>query len=592
MKIRLNSLYLIHNLSQVSMEIQNTDDGKAKFLVGQLGVYDHKLELSSYKYPTLDLLNNSGVETNLAIEELDNAKRTIVETLGYAKIEVTHIKATVGPRAILYEIIPAPGVRIAQVMNMEADLALRLGLDGIKVIGAIPGKGTIGIEAPHIRPTVISLRSVLATEKFLTEDMELPLALGRTMANELFMLDLAKLPHLLIAGSTGQGKSVTLNATIASLLYKKHPSELKLILIDFNKLEFSPYRKIECHFLAKLPDTPDAIVSDIKSAVDVLTSLNIELDQRYELFGSAQVRNLNEYNQKFISRKLDDPAIPRYLPYLVVIIDEYADLITSENAVEGLITRLAQLGRSAGIHLIISTQRPSVKIITGDIKANFISRLALRVATSIDSRTIIDDGGAEKLKGEGDMLCYTGNNIIRLQAAFIDTSEVEKLVDFIGNQRGYSSAMYLPKYIDENIRVLEFDPDSLDPLFEDSAQLIVLHQQGSASLIQRKLKLGYNRAGRIIDQLEAAKIIGPFEGSKARDVLFSDEYSLGVYLEVLRSGKMPDTHSEPAATFIQQEREKQDRTLSEVLPRTDPRPEISQPEVPRKKTFFERLFKL
>lgn len=573
------------------MEIQNTDDGKAKVLIDQFGVYDQKLELSSYKYPTLDLLNNSGVETNLAIEELDNAKRTIVETLRYARIEVTNIKATVGPRATLYEIVPAPGVRIAQVINIEADLALRLGLDGVKVIGAIPGKGTIGIEVPHLRPTVIPLRSVLATEEFLTADMELPLALGRTMANEIFRLDLAKLPHLLVAGSTGQGKSVTLNAIIASLLYKKHPSELKLVLIDFNKLEFSPFQKIERHFLAKLPDAPDAIVSDTRSAVGVLTSLSIELDQRYELFGNAQVRNLQEYNQKFITRKLDDPAIHRYLPYLVVIIDEYADLIISENAVEGLITRLAQLGRSAGIHLIISTQRPSVKIITGDIKANFISRLALRVATSVDSRTIIDDGGAEKLKGDGDMLCYAGNNIIRLQAAFIGTSEVEKLVDFIGNQRGYSSAMYLPEYIDENIRVLEFDPDELDPLFEESAQLIVLHQQGSASLIQRKLKLGYNRAGRIIDQLEAAKIIGPFEGSKARDVLFADEYSLGVHLEALRSGKKSETQSKPADSFIQQEKEKQDRTLSGVSPFTNHQPETSQPEVARKKTFFERLFK-
>lgn len=573
------------------MEIQNTDDGKAKFLVDQFGVYDHKLELGLYKYPILDLLNNSGVETAVTVEELASAKRTIVETLHYANIEVTNIKATVGPRVTLYEIVPAPGVRIAQIMNMEADLALRLGLDGIKVIGAIPGKGTIGIEVPHMRPAVISLRSVLATEKFLKEDMELPLALGRTMANELFMLDLAKLPHLLIAGSTGQGKSVTLNAIIASLLYRKHPSELKLVLIDFNKLELSPFRKIERHFLAKLPAAPDAIVSDIRSAVDVLTSLSIELDQRYELFGNAQVRNLEEYNQKFINRKLHDRAIHRYLPYLVVIIDEYADLITSDNAIEGFITRLAQLGRSAGIHLVISTQRPSVKIITGNIKANFISRLALRVATSIDSRTIIDNGGAEKLKGEGDMLCYAGNNVTRLQGAFIGTSEIEKLVDFIGNQRGYPSAMYLPEYIDENLRVLEFDPDALDPLFEESAQLIVLHQQGSTSLIQRKLKLGYNRAGRIIDQLEAARIIGPFEGSKAREVLFADEHSLGVYLETLRSGKMSETHRKPVASFVQQEMEKQDVPLAEVLPFTAHRPETSQPEAPRKKTFFERLFK-
>jgi S-DNA-T family DNA segregation ATPase FtsK/SpoIIIE len=521
------------------MNIEKSDDEKAKSLVEQFGTYDHKLELASYKYPTLDLLENYG-SNKISVDstELEANKNKIVETLNHYNIEIDKIKATIGPTVTLYEIIPAPGVRISKIKNLEDDIALSLAALGIRIIAPMPGKGTIGIEVPNQHPEMVSMRSVLATEKFQNNTMDLPIALGKTISNEVFIADLAKMPHLLVAGATGQGKSVGINAILVSLLYKKHPSELKFVLVDPKKVELTLFRKIERHFLAKLPDEADAIITDTKKVVNTLNSLCIEMDQRYDLLKDAQVRNLKEYNAKYVSRKISDPEKHRYLPFIVLVIDEFADLMmTAGKEVEQPIARIAQLARAVGIHLVIATQRPSVNVITGTIKANFPARLAFRVLSKIDSRTILDAGGADQLIGRGDMLLSTGSDLIRLQCAFVDTPEVEKISDFIGNQRGYPTAMFLPEYVGEGeagSSAKEFDPDDRDPMFEDAARLIVLHQQGSTSLIQRKMKLGYNRAGRIIDQLEAAGIVGPFEGSKARDVLYPDEYSLERHLETLQ----------------------------------------------------------
>ena len=519
------------------MNIEKSDDEKAKSLVDQFGTYDHRLDLASYKFPTLDLLENYGSnKISVHADELEANKNKIVETLNHYNIEIDKIKATIGPTVTLYEIIPAPGVRISKIKNLEDDIALSLAALGIRIIAPMPGKGTIGIEVPNQNPEMVSMRSILETEKFQNTTMDLPIALGKTISNEVFIADLAKMPHLLVAGATGQGKSVGINAILISLLYKKHPAELKFVLVDPKKVELTLFRKIERHFLAKLPDEADAIITDTKKVVNTLNSLCIEMDQRYDLLKDAQVRNLKEYNQKFINRKIADPEKHRYLPFIVLVIDEFADLMmTAGKEVEMPIARIAQLARAVGIHLVIATQRPSVNIITGTIKANFPSRLAFRVLSKIDSRTILDAGGADQLIGRGDMLFSTGSDLIRLQCAFVDTPEVEKVSDFIGNQRGYPTAMLLPEYVGEGeaSSSKEFDPDDRDPMFEEAARLIVMHQQGSTSLIQRKLKLGYNRAGRIIDQLEGAGIVGPFEGSKAREVLYPDEYSLERHLETL-----------------------------------------------------------
>jgi len=521
------------------LSVEKTDDDKAKDLVSQFGVYDHRLDLASYKFPHLELLENHGSnKISVNAEELEANKNKIVETLNHYNIEIDKIKATIGPTVTLYEIIPAPGVRISKIKNLEDDIALSLAALGIRIIAPMPGKGTIGIEVPNSNPEMVSMRSILSTEKFQNTTMDLPIALGKTISNEVFIADLAKMPHLLVAGATGQGKSVGINAILVSLLYKKHPAELKFVLVDPKKVELTLFRKIERHFLAKLPDDGDAIITDTKKVVNTLNSLCIEMDQRYDLLKDAQVRNLKEYNTKFVNRKISDPEKHRYLPFIVLVIDEFADLMmTAGKEVEMPIARIAQLARAVGIHLVIATQRPSVNIITGTIKANFPSRLAFRVLSKIDSRTILDAGGADQLIGRGDMLFSTGSDLLRLQCAFVDTPEVEAISDFIGNQRGYPSALYLPEYVGEGeagSSAKEYDPDDRDPMFEEAARLIVLHQQGSTSLIQRKMKLGYNRAGRIIDQLEAAGIVGAFEGSKARDVLYPDEYSLERYLETLQ----------------------------------------------------------
>jgi len=523
------------------LNIEKTDNDKAKELVEQFGAYDPKLDLAKYKYPTLDLLENYGSnKISVNSEELEANKNKIVETLNHYNIEIDKIKATIGPTVTLYEIIPAPGVRISKIKNLEDDIALSLAALGIRIIAPMPGKGTIGIEVPNQHPEMVSMRSILSTEKWQTNTMDLPIALGKTISNEVFIADLAKMPHLLVAGATGQGKSVGINAILVSLLYKKHPAELKFVLVDPKKVELTLFRKIERHFLAKLPDEADAIITDTKKVVNTLNSLCIEMDQRYDLLKDAQVRNLKEYNAKYVSRKISDPEKHRYLPFIVLIIDEFADLMmTAGKEVEMPIARIAQLARAVGIHLVIATQRPSVNVITGTIKANFPARLAFRVLSKIDSRTILDAGGADQLIGRGDMLLSTGSDLIRLQCAFVDTPEVERISDFIGSQQGYPSAMYLPEYVGEGEAsgTKEYDPDNRDPMFEDAARLIVMHQQGSTSLIQRKMKLGYNRAGRIIDQLEAAGIVGPFEGSKAREVLYPDEYSLERYLETLDKPK-------------------------------------------------------
>jgi S-DNA-T family DNA segregation ATPase FtsK/SpoIIIE len=523
-----------------SFTIEKTEEeAKAEELVEQFGNYDPTLDLASYKKPHLDLLENYGSnKISVNADELEANKNKIVETLNHYNIEIDKIKATIGPTVTLYEIIPAPGVRISKIKNLEDDIALSLAALGIRIIAPMPGKGTIGIEVPNLHPEMVSMRSILATEKFQQTTMDLPIALGKTISNEVFIADLAKMPHLLVAGATGQGKSVGINAILVSLLYTKHPAQLKFVLVDPKKVELTLFNKIERHFLAKLPGEADAIITDTKKVVNTLNSLCIEMDQRYDLLKDAQVRNLKEYNEKFIKRKLNPNNNHRFLPYIVLIVDEFADLMmTAGKEVEAPIARLAQLARAIGIHLVLATQRPSVNIITGTIKANFPARLAFRVLSKIDSRTILDSGGADQLIGRGDMLLSTGNDLIRLQCAFVDTPEVDRVSEFIGNQRGYPEAYQLPEYIDENAESTrgDFDPDDRDPLFEDAAQLIVTHQQGSTSLIQRKMKLGYNRAGRIIDQLEAAGVVGPFEGSKAREVLLPDQYALEQFLNNLNN---------------------------------------------------------
>lgn len=510
------------------------EEKKAHELVEQFGMYDPTLELSNYKNPPLDLLENHG-SNKIAVnaEELEANKNKIVETLNHYNIEIDKIKATIGPTVTLYEIIPAPGVRISKIKNLEDDIALSLAALGIRIIAPMPGKGTIGIEVPNQHPEMVSMRSVLATEKFQNTTMDLPIALGKTISNEVYIADLSKMPHLLVAGATGQGKSVGINAILVSLLYKKHPSQLKFVLVDPKKVELTLFRKIERHFLAKLPGEEDAIITDTRKVITTLNSLCIEMDLRYDLLKNAHVRNLKEYNQKFISRKLNPNEGHRFLPFIVLIIDEFADLMmTAGKEVETPIARIAQLARAVGIHLVIATQRPSVNIITGTIKANFPARLAFRVLSKIDSRTILDTGGADQLIGRGDMLLSTGSDLIRIQCAFVDTPEVERVSDFIGSQQGYPSAWLLPEYLDENAEssARDFDATDRDSYFEEAARLIVMHQQGSTSLIQRKLKLGYNRAGRIIDQLEAAGVVGPFEGSKAREVLIPDDHALEQFL--------------------------------------------------------------
>ena len=525
-----------------SLSVEKTVEEKAitsDDLVAQFGEYDPKLDLSGYQYPTLDLLKDYGAgKITINQQELEINKNRIVDTLRHYNIEIEHIKATIGPTVTLYEIIPKPGVRISKIKNLEDDIALSLAALGIRIIAPMPGKGTIGIEVPNSSPEMVSMRSVLATEKFQKTDMDLPIALGRTISNEVYIADLAKMPHLLVAGATGQGKSVGINAILTSLLYKKHPAELKFVMVDPKKVELSLFKTIERHFLAKLPNEEEAIITDTKKVINTLNSLCIEMDQRYDLLKNAHVRNLKEYNVKFVNRRLNPEEGHRFLPFIVLVVDEFADLMmTAGKEVETPIARLAQLARAVGIHLVIATQRPSVNIITGTIKANFPARLAFRVLSKIDSRTILDTGGADQLIGRGDMLLATGSDLIRIQCAFVDTPEVDRISDFIGSQRGYPSAFLLPEYVDENgegTGSADFDLEDRDQLFEDAARLIVMHQQGSTSLIQRKMKLGYNRAGRIIDQLEAAGIVGPFEGSKAREVLYPDEYSLEQYLDTLR----------------------------------------------------------
>lgn len=513
---------------------KTTEDKKAEDLVEQFGNYDEKLDLAGYKYPTIDLLENYGTnKISVNAEELEANKNKIVETLNHYNIEIDKIKATIGPTVTLYEIIPAPGVRISKIKNLEDDIALSLAALGIRIIAPMPGKGTIGIEVPNQHPEMVPMRSILNTEKWTQNNMDLPIALGKTISNEVFIADLAKMPHLLVAGATGQGKSVGINSILVSLLFKKHPAQLKFVLVDPKKVELTLFNRIERHFLAKLPGEADAIITDTKKVVNTLNSLCIEMDQRYDLLKDAQVRNLKEYNDKFIKRKLNPNHGHRFLPFIVLVVDEFADLMmTAGKEVEAPIARLAQLARAIGIHLVLATQRPSVNIITGTIKANFPARLAFRVLSKIDSRTILDSGGADQLIGRGDMLLATGSDLIRLQCAFVDTPEVDRISEYIGNQRGYADAYQLPEYIDEagEGSKVDFDPNERDKYFEEAARLIVLHQQGSTSLIQRKLKLGYNRAGRIIDQLEAAGIVGPFEGSKAREVLYPDEYALEQFL--------------------------------------------------------------
>lgn len=515
------------------------DENKAAKLVEQFGEYDPTLDLGSYQFPSFELLNDYGnVHSKVNQEELIANKNKILSTLKNYGIEIDKIMATVGPTVTLYEIVPAAGVRISKIKNLEDDIALSLAALGIRIIAPIPGKGTIGIEVPNQNPEMVPMKNILASEKFNNSQFELPIALGKTISNEIFIADLAKMPHLLMAGATGQGKSVGLNAVLVSLLYKKHPAQVKFVLVDPKKVELTLFNKIERHFLAKLPNSEDAIITDNTKVIHTLNSLCIEMDNRYALLQDAQVRNIKEYNTKFINRKLNPNDGHKFLPYIVLVVDEFADLImTAGKEVETPIARLAQLARAIGIHLIIATQRPSVNIITGTIKANFPARIAFRVTSKIDSRTILDSGGADQLIGRGDMLLSTGNDLIRIQCAFVDTPEVEKITEFIGNQRAYPSAFLLPEYVGEEgeLGKEEVDLSERDKMFDEAAKLIVQFQQGSASFLQRKLKLGYNRAGRIVDQLEAAGFIGPFEGSKAREVLVKDMAQMEEILQKLRN---------------------------------------------------------
>jgi S-DNA-T family DNA segregation ATPase FtsK/SpoIIIE len=514
----------------ISMEIEapveeSIEDQLSKNLVEKQGFFDPTLELSNFKRPGIDLLKDYG-DGSITInqEELEANKNKIVETLSNYKIGIANIKATIGPTVTLYEIVPDAGIRISKIKNLEDDIALSLSALGIRIIAPIPGKGTIGIEVPNQKASIVSMRSVIGAAKFQNAEMELPIALGKTISNETFVVDLAKMPHLLMAGATGQGKSVGLNAVLTSLLYKKHPAEVKFVLVDPKKVELNIYNKIERHYLAKLPDTEEAIITDNTKVINTLNSLCIEMDNRYELLKNAMCRNLKEYNKKFRERKLNPNDGHSYLPYIVLVVDEFADLImTAGKEVETPIARLAQLARAIGIHLIIATQRPSVNVITGIIKANFPARIAFRVTSKIDSRTILDSGGADQLIGRGDMLYTQGNELTRIQCAFVDTPEVERIAAYVGGQKGYADAHLLPEYVgEENTSNLDIDASERDALFREAAEVIVTAQQGSASLLQRKLKLGYNRAGRIIDQMEAAGVVGPFEGSKARQVLVSD----------------------------------------------------------------------
>ncbi len=519
----------IESIIEEKTESENLSDK----LVKDFGEFDPKLELGNYKFPSLNLLREFNESISINQEELEANKNRIVQTLSNYKIGIAKIKATVGPTVTLYEIVPDAGVRISKIKNLEDDIALSLSALGIRIIAPIPGRGTIGIEVPNKNATMVSMKSMIASSKFQKSEMELPIAFGKTISNESFVVDLAKMPHLLMAGATGQGKSVGLNVVLTSLLYKKHPAEVKFVLVDPKKVELTLFNKIERHYLAKLPDSEEAIITDTTKVVNTLNSLCIEMDDRYDLLKTAMVRNIKEYNVKFKARKLNPDNGHKFLPYIVLVIDEFADLImTAGKEVETPIARLAQLARAIGIHLIVATQRPSVNVITGIIKANFPARIAFRVTSKIDSRTILDNGGADQLIGKGDMLYSGGNDLIRIQCAFVDTPEIEKITDFIGSQRAYPEAHLLPEYSGEESGLnLDIDINDRDTLFRDAALVIINAQQGSASLLQRKLKLGYNRAGRIIDQLEAAGIVGPFEGSKARQVLVPDEMALNQLLE-------------------------------------------------------------
>ena len=530
------------NADDIDMEVTALTEEKQAIEIGEhFGLdtdFDPKLELSNYKFPPLDLLKDYGENSNnVDRDELEANKKRIVDTLANYNIAIDKIKATIGPTVTLYEIIPAAGVRISKIKGLQDDIALCLSAIGIRIIAPIPGKGTVGIEVPNQKPQIVSMRSVLGSERFQKCGYELPFGIGKTISNESYVADLAKMPHILMAGATGQGKSVGINAIISSLLYSKHPAELKFVLVDPKKVELSLYKKIERHFLAKLPDAEEAIITDVRKVVRTLNSLCIEMDNRYELLKDAQVRNIKEYNAKFIARKLNPNDGHRFLPYIVLVVDEFADLImTAGKEVEAPIARLAQLARAIGIHLIIATQRPSVNIITGTIKANFPARIAFRVISRVDSGTILDTNGADQLIGRGDMLLSTGNDLVRLQCAFIDTPEVEEITDFIGSQRAYPEAYNLPDCPDEKDEggsKENLNPDERDPLFEEAAYIIVQTQQGSTSMLQRKLKLGYNRAGRIIDQLEKAGIVGPFAGSKQREVRVANEMALEQYLKDL-----------------------------------------------------------
>ncbi|MCG8476665.1 MAG: DNA translocase FtsK [Cytophagales bacterium] len=511
---------------------------KAREVLGDQECFDPTLELSQYKFPMVDMLIDRPMKNvKVSDEELEMHKNRIVETLINFKIGISSIRATIGPTVTLYEIVPEAGVKISKIKNLEDDIALSLSALGIRIIAPIPGKGTIGIEVPNKHKEVVSMRSVIATDKFLKSSKELPVALGKTISNEIYVADLAKMPHLLMAGATGQGKSVGINVILASLLYKKHPAELKFVMVDPKKVELTLYNKIEKHYLAKLPDSEEAIITDTSKVVHTLNALCIEMDNRYDMLKEAGCRKLSEYNAKFKARRLNPEKGHKFLPYIVVVIDELADLMmTAGREVEAPIARLAQLARAVGIHMVVATQRPSVNVITGLIKANFPARVSFRVTSKIDSRTILDAGGAEQLIGRGDMLLSDGSEMIRLQCAFVDTPEIEEICHFIGEQQAYASAYLLPEYVgEENEAARDVDLSKRDVLFEEAARVIVSHQQGSTSLLQRKLKLGYNRAGRIIDQLEAAGVVGPFEGSKAREVLVPDDYALEQMLENLKS---------------------------------------------------------
>lgn len=521
------------------IDILDDSDRKSQELVEKHGLYDHKLDLAGFQMPTVELLKDYGSEEiSINKEELEENKNKIVGLLKNFNVGISEIKATIGPTVTLYEIVPEAGIRVSAIKKLQDDIALNLSALGIRIIAPMPGKGTIGIEVPRKNPTMVSMRSVIASHKFQNTDMDLPVVFGKTISNEVFMADLAKMPHLLMAGATGQGKSVGINAILTSLLYKKHPSELKFVMVDPKKVELSLYSKIERHYLAKLPDADEAIITDTNKVINTLNSLCIEMDTRYDLLKNAFCKNLKEYNKKFSERKLNPENGHRFLPYIVLVVDEFADLImTAGKEVELPIARLAQLARAVGIHLIVATQRPSVNVITGMIKANFPARAAFRVISSVDSRTILDSPGADQLIGKGDMLYFNGNEILRLQCAFVDTPEVERLAEYIGEQKGYASAFMLPEFVseDSSSSVGTFDPNEKDALFEEAARIIVSTQQGSTSMLQRQLKLGYNRAGRIMDQLEATGIVGGFNGAKAREVIISDLHSLEQFLEDLRN---------------------------------------------------------